>query len=461
MSSQRETWGSRLGFVLAAAGSAIGLGNLWKFPYITWANEGGAFVYVYALCILAVGMPIMIAEILIGRHTQRSPVGAVRQAFGTGWSWIGGLGVFTGFVLLSYYVIIAGWTLRYFVACVRWSLSGFDPAAASAEAFGLFAANGPQQVLLAGSFMAITIWIVSRGVSSGIERVAKILMPTLFAILVLLLLSALSMDGAREALGYIFRPDFARLEPAGALEALGHAFFTLSLGMGAMITYGSYLKRRDSIVSSAGIVVCLDTLIAFVATVIMFSVIFSVPGMREQVTKSTVGMLFLTLPQLFYTAVPLGKLLAPLFYVLVAFAALTSTISLLEVVTSYFIDERGMKRPRAALACGSAIMALAVLCGLSFGGWGAVSSFEVFSGKAGLFATLDHLVSNWLLPVGGFLITFGTGWLMTRERTEAELMDGKAPRWFHFGVWRIFIRYVAPLAVALILAAVLTGKDFS
>jgi|GEM_PF-2796893 len=322
---------------MAAAGSAIGLGNLWKFPYITWANEGGAFVLVYLICILAIGLPIMMAEILIGRMTQKSAYGAMREAVGARWAWVGGLGVFGGFVILSFYAVIAGWTLRYFFQCVSWSVNGFDPAAAGGEAFGGFVTNGGLQVVLAGLFMIATILVVRRGIGGGIERTARLLMPILFVILLVLLGSALTMKGAGEALAFIFQPDFSRLEPPGILEALGHAFFTLSLGMGAMITYGSYLRKEDSVVRSSGLVVLLDTAIALFATVIMFSVIFSVEGMSDQITKSTAGMLFITLPSLFYTQVPFGTILAPLFYLLVGFAALTSTISLLEVVVSYFI----------------------------------------------------------------------------------------------------------------------------
>ncbi|MDH3745068.1 MAG: sodium-dependent transporter, partial [Acidobacteriota bacterium] len=319
---------------------------------------------------------------------------------------------------------------------------------------------------LTAVFIAATMWVVSRGVGEGIEKVARILMPALFGILILLLVSALSMKGSKEALSFILNPDFGRLEPRGILEALGHSFFTLSLGMGAMITYGSYLRKRDSVVRSATIVVLLDTVIAIAATVIMFSVIFTVPEMKEQISKSTAGMLFITLPQLFYTAVPLGRLLAPLFYVLVGFAALTSTISLLEVVVSYFIDERKMSRGRATTLCGSVIFAISVLCGLSLGAWEKISNFSlIYAGsptaKVGLFSHLDHIASNWLLPVGGFFITFGAGWLMTRQATEGELVDETTPQWFHYGAWRLFIRYIAPLAVAAIIIAVITGKDFS
>ena len=468
MPQDRGHWSSRAGFILAAAGSAIGLGNLWKFPYITWANDGGAFVLVYLICIAMIGLPIMIAEILIGRRTQKSAVGAMGAAVGPAWSWVGGIGVFTGFVILGYYTVIAGWTLRYFWTCLRWSFGGFEAASASGDAFGAFASNGPLQILLAGLFMTATVMVVYNGIGKGIERVSRVLMPILFAIIIVLLIRALTLDGAGQALRFIFNPDFTKLKPLGALEAMGHSFFTLSLGMGAMITYGSYLSRKESVVRSSAVVVFLDTTIALFATMIMFSVIFSVPGMSDQIDKSTAAMLFISLPQLFYTAVPLGQLLAPLFYVLVAFAALTSTISLLEVVASYFIDQRGMSRRKATLMCGFGIFILSLLCGLSFGGWQALSGFNLLHGlgpqlasKTGLFDHLDYLASNWLLPVGGFFITLGTGWFMTRQATEAELVDETTPWWFHYGVWRFFIRYVAPLAVAAIIAAVISGKDFS
>ncbi len=462
----RDRWTSRLGFVLAAAGSAIGLGNLWKFPYITWDNNGGAFVLVYLLCILAVGLPIMIAEILVGRMTQKSPVGALREALGPAWSLVGGLGVFTGFVILSYYTVIAGWTLRYFVVCLGWSFNGFVSAESSSEVFGTFVSDGPLQTLLVILFMAATMAVVLKGVGGGIEKVARVLMPALFGILLLLLVSALSMKGAGQALRFIFVPDFSGFQPRGALEGLGQAFFSLSLGMGAMITYGSYLGPRESVVRSATLVVILDTMIAVLAAVIMFSVIFSVPGMQEQIGKSTVGMLFITLPQLFYTAVPFGVLLAPLFYVLVAFAALTSTISLLEVVCSYFIDERKYTRRKAVTVCGLGTLVGSILCALSFGSSQFLSSFSlVYRGaayaKRGLFEHMDYVASNWFLSVGGFFITLGVGWIMTRRTSEGELVDETTPRWFNYGAWRVLVRYVAPAAVAIIIAAVVSGKDFS
>jgi NSS family neurotransmitter:Na+ symporter len=461
MEQNRGHWSSRAGFILAATGSAIGLGNLWKFPYITWHNEGGAFVLVYLLCIIGVGLPIMMAEVLLGRKTQKSPVGAVRAVVGTRWSWVGGLGVCTGFVLLGYYTVIAGWTLRYIVKCTEWTFRGYEAGTSSGEAFGEFVATGSVQVALAGLFMLLTMSVNYAGVGAGIERVARVLMPILLGILALLVVSALTMKGAGEALAFIFAPNFAELPARGVLEALGHSFFTLSLGMGAMITYGSYMSRRQSVVRSSVAIVLLDTLIALLATVVMFSVIFSHPGIRGQVDELASGMLFITLPDLFYTVVPFGTVLAPLFYLLVAFAALTSTISMLEVIVSYFIDEHGWSRHKASVLCGAACFLLTTICALSFGGVGALSSFEIFTGKAGVFRTLDHTVSNWLLPIGGLLITMVVGWIMTREATHKELVDDTTPGYFRYDAWRLFIRYVAPAAVIAIIIAVIWGKDFS
>ena len=462
MSEQRGNWSSSAGFILAAAGSAIGLGNLWKFPFITWENNGGAFVLVYLVCIAAVGLPIMMAELLIGRKTQKSAVGALKEAVGPMWGLVGGWGVLCGFTLLSYYTVIAGWSLFYFAKTVGWTVSGFPAEIQTGDLFDAQVANTGLQLGLSLLFSIATVSVVYFGVQKGIERIARIFLPILFGILVLMLFSALGMSGSGEALAFIFRPSFGELEPASVLEALGHSFFTLSLGMGAMITYGSYIDRKQSIVKASAVIVVLDTVIALVATIIMFSVIFSVGGMAEQVGGSTVGMLFISLPQLFYTAVPFGAFLGPLFYVLVAFAALTSTISLLEVVTSYVIDEHGVDRHKATLACGGAVFVFTILAALSFSDVPFLSTMQVFGEKVGWFSTADHFVSNWMLPTGGLAITIAAGWFMTRRATESELVDGNEPSWFKYGAWHFFIRFVAPLAVgAIIIAVLFFGVDFS
>ena len=468
MSQRRDHWSSNAGLVLAATGSAIGLGNLWKFPFITWENNGGAFVLVYLICIAAVGLPIMMAELLIGRRSQKSAVGALKEAVASKWPggrWLGGLvgfwGVLAGFILLSYYTVIAGWSLFYFVKTVGWTFGGYPAGMSAGDLFGAQVSNAGLQLMLSLGFSVGTIAVVYFGVSKGIERIARLFLPILFGILLLMLFSALSMSGAGEALAHVFRPNFAELDREAVLEALGHSFFTLSLGMGAMITYGSYISRKLSVVKASGAIVALDTLIALVATVIMFSVIFSVAGMREQVSGSTVGMLFISLPELFYSEVPFGVVLGPLFYVLVALAALTSTISLLEVVSAYLIDQRGITRNKATVGAGAAIFVFTIFAALSFTGEGILSTMEIFKDKIGWFSTADHFVSNWMLPTGGFFVTLAAGWFMTREATRTELMDGSEPRWFHYGTWRFFIRWVAPVAVAAIIIAVIVGVDFS
>ncbi|HIF37863.1 MAG TPA: sodium-dependent transporter [Gemmatimonadetes bacterium] len=462
MKDRRENWSSNFGFILAATGSAIGLGNLWKFPFITWKNDGGAFVLIYLICIIAVGLPIMMAELLVGRKTQKSAVGALREAIGPAWGWVGTWGVMAGFVILSYYAVVAGWSLFYLFQTLNWSFFGFPTQANMGGLFAGLAANGLLQTTLSGTFMLLTVAVVFFGVHGGIERTARLCLPALFVIMLLLLFSALSMEGSGEALNFIFRPNFSELDTAAILEALGHAFFTLSLGMGTMIVYGSYVARERSLVNAAGSIVILDTVIALIATIIMFSVIFTVPGMPEQVDGSSVGMLFISLPQLFYEVVPFGVVLAPAFYLLVALAALTSTISLLEVVVSYFIDQRKMERSRATLLSGACIYIFTFLSGLSFGAFPWLSNFELFDGKAGFFATMDHFASNWALPLGGLLITLGVGWFMPSSDTEAELVGSGSPGWFSHKAWLFAVRFIAPAAVAAILIAVIFfGKDFS
>ena len=456
----RGNWSSNIGLVLAATGSAIGLGNLWKFPFITWENNGGAFVLVYLVCIAGVGLPIMLAELLIGRRSQKSVVGALREAAGPAWGVAGGWGVLCGFILLSYYTVIAGWSLFYFWKSAGWTLGGFPADLVAGDLFNEQVSTAGLQFILSLLFSATTIGIVYFGVQTGIERVARFSLPVLFGILVLLLVSTLGMSGSGQALRFIFVPRFAELEWEGVLEALGHAFFTLSVGMGTMITYGSYISRTHSIVKAAGAIVILDTLIALLATIIMFSVIFSVAGLSEQVSGSTVGMLFISLPELFYTEVPFGAVLAPLFYVLVALAALTSTISLLETVASYLIDERGLSRQRAAVTAGGAIFVFTIFAALSFGSTPILSTMTAF-GKQGWFSIADHIVSNWMLPIGGLGIAIAAGWFMTRNASRAELVDGNEPAWFRYDVWWYIIRFVVPAAIASIIIAVLFGTDFS
>jgi NSS family neurotransmitter:Na+ symporter len=461
VSEKRDQWASRIGFILAAAGSAVGLGNLWKFPYITWHNNGGAFVLVYLACVVAIGLPVMMAEILLGRRTQMSPVPAFQKLGSRGWGLVGFLGVLTGFVILGYYSVIAGWSIRSFIQCVGWSINGYQAPADTA--FTAFLSDGSTQLLLAFIFLVVTAFIVWRGVSSGIEKAAKFLMPVLLLILVYLVVRVMFLPGIGQTFHFLFRPNFSELPATGVLEALGHAFFTLSLGMGVMITYGSYMRKHGSVPRAAATVVFLDTAIALLACVIMYTIIFSVAGVAESVSSSTVGMLFVTLPRLFYTEMSGGTLLGPLFYVLVAFAALTSTISVLEVIVSFFIDKLGFKRSMATLIGTVAVSICTFLSALSLGAVGFLSDFEIFAGKGGVLSTLDHIAANYMLPVGGLFTTLFVGWFVSKRLSADELgmLNAAGNPTFSFKLWLFFIRIVAPLAILAVIIAVIYGKDFS
>jgi len=463
MEQQRAQWSGRLGFVLAAAGSAIGLGNLWKFPYITFENNGGAFVLVYLAAIAVVGVPIMVAEILLGRRSQKNAVGAFRvlaqgKPGGRVWQGVGFLGVLTGFVILSYYSVIAGWTLRYILMAVTGKLGALAHHPETLQTFfGEFLANPYQQILCHVLFMGATVGVVYFGVGRGIERAAKLLMPVLLSILVMLVVYSFFTPGFKQAVAFLFRPNFSELTTGGILEALGHSFFTLSLGMGAMLTYGSYMRKRDSIPRAALTICALDTLIALMACIIMFSVIFS---FDFEVTKSST-ILFTTIPVVFFQ-LPGGAIVSGLFYLLVAFAALSSTISLLEVVSSYAIDELGWQRRRATLTMGAAILVFGVLSAVSMGGNATLSNINLIGrpSTAGVFGTLDYLASNWFLPVGGLLIALFTGWILSRDESRAELEEGHGSLGWIYPVWRFLIRFAAPAAVGAIIVSVILGAEY-
>ncbi len=469
MTTQRDTWGSKFGFIMAAAGSAVGLGNLWKFPYITWENHGGAFVLVYLVAVLILGLPIMMAEIFVGRAAHLSGAPAYKKLGGKGWSKLGYLGAASGGIILSYYMVIAGWSLYSFQQCLGWSFSGYESP--SADAFGKFLSNGPLQIGLTLLFSVGSAAIVLRGVGRGIEKATKIMMPVLILIMLYLVGTAMFMPGRNEAFAMIFKADFARLPALGYLEAMGHSFFTLSLGLGAMVAYGSYMKKTDSITHSAIWVVALDTIFALLACIAMFTIIMSVPEVKAQVSQGhvgTVGMLFITLPQLFYTEMPGGAVLAPLFYVLVAFAALSSTLSLGEVVASIMIDRRGWGRKKAVLITSGVVFAGSVFAALSLGASETLSSptftgvpilGTIFGTKVGILSLLDHLAANWLLPLGGLGTTIFVGWFLKNDFILKELNIKNSNVVFNLWIW--CLRIVAPAAIIILIISVFSGKDFS
>jgi len=434
---QREHWASKFGFVLAAAGSAIGLGNIWRFPYKAGQYGGGAFVVAYIVSVFIIGVPVLIAEFIIGRSAQKSPVGAFKALRNSRfWPLVGWLGVLTGFVILSYYSVVGGWILKYlFVSCA----DSFQTGTAGARFEGFLASPG-QQVLWHGIFMCVCIYIVRGGISSGIEKWSKVLMPSLLVILFVLMVNSLTTPGAADGIRFLLKPDFSKLTRAGMLEALGHAFFSLSLGMGAMLTYGSYLDKDTNISSSSLEIVILNTFYALMAGLMIFPIVFT----YNVDPNAGPGLFFITLPEVF-GRMPGGQIVGFFFFVLVAFAAITSAISLLEVVVSFFIDELGWTRKKSDYILGGVIFLAGVPSAFSFNLW---SGFTLFGGK-NIFDLLDVLASNFMLPVGGFFIALFAGWILTHGEKEAEIK--RVENAFHFyDIWHVLIQYVTPIALIIV-----------
>ena len=400
--NRRGFWSSRLGFILAASGSAVGLGNVWKFPYIVGENGGGAFVLIYLVCIFVIGTPIMLAEFTLGRKTYLNPVGAVDQLRpNSPWTGIGYMGVLGGFLILSFYGVVGGWTYAYVVKSITGSVLAFPSPKEAGAFFGSFIGNTGEVLFYHALFMGTCIAIVLRGVHGGIEKACDILMPALVVILLLLMLRALTLDGAMEGVAFYLTPDFSKISGNVVLIALGQAFFSLSLGMGAMITYGSYLSEKENLTSCTLYVVMFDTLIALMVGMVIFPAVFA---MGFEPTEGP-GLVFSVLPTV-YASMPLGHGVAVIFFILLAIAAITSGISLLEVVVAYFIDQRGWGRKRAVLIVGLTIFALGIPSGLSFGVLADVKLLDMT-----FFDHIDNIASNYLLPLGGMLTAIFVGWV--------------------------------------------------
>jgi NSS family neurotransmitter:Na+ symporter len=391
----REQWGSRLGFILAASGSAVGLGNIWKFPHMAGENGGGAFTFVYLICILIVGLPIVIAEFVIGRKTQLSPVGAFETiAPKSNWKWVGMLGVASAFVILSFYGVVGGWTLKYTLISLT---GGFNELAGNPELSGKlftnFISGSLAPILWQVVFMAITIVVIIQGVKGGIEKWTKVMMPAILIILIMLMIRGLTLPNGMQAIDFLFKPKFDDLTASSIVLALGHSFFTLSLGMGTMITYGSYLRNDQNLLSSALWIIFLDTVIALMAGVAIFATVFAMganPG-------EGAGLIFVVLPTIF-PEIAGGAIWGTLFFFLLFMAALTSAISILEVITAYFIDEKGWSRQKATIIFGSVITGVGALCSLSMGTY----NITALAGMS-FFDVLDYLSSKYMLPIGGML----------------------------------------------------------
>ncbi|MDH5300340.1 MAG: sodium-dependent transporter [Gammaproteobacteria bacterium] len=442
MSESRQSihgeWSGRLAFILAATGSAVGLGNIWKFPYITGENGGGAFVLVYLLCVAAIGIPIMVAEIMLGRRGRSTPVNtmtrlAAEAGGSSAWKWLGWMGMLAGFLILSFYSVIGGWALAYVPALGSGAFAGQDAAFVGDQFASLL---GSPLTLLAWHtlFMVLTMAVVARGVRGGLEKAVYVLMPGLFVLMLILVGYAMSMGHFARAVEFLFTPDFSKITGTGILIAMGHSFFTLSLGMGAIMIYGSYLPKRVSIARTTFIIAIADTTVALLAGLAIFPIVFS-NGLEPGAGP---GLVFETLP-LAFAHMPGGTIVGTLFFVLLVFAAWTSSISLIEPAVTWLVEKRGMTRIKACLFLGMSAWLLGVGTVLSFNEWSEIKLF----GKT-FFDSLDFLTTNILLPLGGLLIAIFAGWVLPRQicRDELEMKEQLG-----FRIWLFLIRYVTPVAI--------------
>lgn len=436
----RGNWGSKVAFVFAAAGSAIGLGNIWRFPMAVGQNGGAIFVLAYILGVALIGFSVMLAELVIGRYSQRNAAGAFEYIKpGTLWKLIGYFGILTAVCILSYYAVIAGWSAGYLIKTAAGSFKADVTSELTEKIFADFSAD-PLQVLFYFLLMiGITTFIVSKGIKGGIEKWTKILMPILFILIVFLAVRALTLPGAEEGISFYLKPDFSKLSGKLVLFALGQAFFSLSLGMGIMVTYGSYISKSDNLVTSAGWVCFFDTLIAFLSGIIIFPTLFAIPGISPTAGP---GLVFKVLP-LIFSKIPGGLVFGILFFSLFSIAALTSTISLLEVPVAYFVDERSWPRKKAALLIGLVIVLLGIPSALSSEGMKFFTKID-FMGK------MDFIFGNISLALGALLICIFLGYVWGVKKAAREIYSGNP----HFGIkplWSFSIKFLSPAAILIIL----------
>lgn len=430
VTTKRGGFGGKLAAILAAAGSAIGLGNIWRFPYITSENGGGAFILIYLGCILLLGLPLLIAEFAVGHNSKCNPIDAYAK-LRKGWGWLGAMGIVSVFLIMGYYFVISGWTLNYTIASATDSIGsdfgGF---------FSSFTTATWRPLIYTYLFIIANHFIIVGGVQGGIEKASKVMMPLLFAILIVLAIYSLWLPEGREALTNVFTPDFSKVSGSTFLAAMGQAFFTLSVGMGAMLIYGSYFKDGTKIAGTAISVVSLDTLVALIAAVIIFSA-----GVENE---NGPQLAFVAMPKVFST-MPLGNIWATLFFLLLGLAALSSTISMHEAVTSYFVEKRGMSRNKGAIIVTVATILLATAASLSLGDW---SDFKIAG--MNIFSLLDNFTAIVMLPLLGILTAIFVGWLWKKEDMKAELTAQGGVDKATYPVIRFLLRYVCPVLVSVV-----------
>ena len=437
MEQNRGTWSSRFGFLMAAVGSAVGLGNLWKFPYLAGQNGGGAFVLVYILLVVLLGFTLMLAEMTIGRHANSDAFGSYNK-IKKGWGFVGGIGILAGFLILSYYSVVGGWVIKYIVA----SFTGVG--ADKSGYFSNFISSPVEPIVYHLIFMGLTAVIVIRGISGGIEKASKLLMPALFILLVVIVLRAVTLDGAMEGIKYFVKPDFTKITLKVVIAALGQVFFSLSLGMGIMVTYGSYLSKDEDLEKDAFIIPSLDSLVAIMAGFAILPAVFAFgfqPGEGP-------GLMFITLPAVF-EEMPLGVIFSALFFLLVFFAALSSSISLMEVTVAFGIDQFKWSRKFAVIFFTSLMFIIGIGASLSMGAWSGFLIPWIDGNSYGIFDFLDVVTSYYLLPLGGLLGAIFIGFVWGVPNAIKEIKKGSKFRTEK--LWHVLIKFVVPVLVFLIL----------
>lgn len=444
VSNHRGSFGSRIGVVLASAGSAVGLGNIWRFPTEVGNNGGAAFILVYLGFVLFLALPVMVCEFLMGRSSRSNTVGAWRRlAPGSPMVVAGYMGVLAGVLILSFYSVVAAWALDYTCLSLADRLGGGQDYGA---VFQAFVSHPWKPVVLVAVFLGLTHWIVVRGVERGIERYSKLMMPVLLMIIVALAIYSWSMPGAEAGLEFLLRPDFGKVTPSVALSAMGQALFSLSVGIGCLTTYASYFRRETPLMSSALSVCLIDTLVAVLSGFIIFPAVFSVQGVSVDAGP---GLVFITLPYVFdaaFEGMPvLGYVFSGLFYILLMLAALTSSISMHEIATAFLTDNYRLGRRRAARIVTAVCLVLGTACSLSFGPWRDYTLLGM-----GVFEWFDYVTAKFCMPLGALLISIFVGWMMPQQEVEAQLTNWGALPVRLYGVFRFLARWVAPLGVAIV-----------
>ncbi len=452
--SSKENFSGSMGVILAAVGSAIGLGNIWKFPYMTGVHGGSAFVVIYVICIAFIGLPLLLGAFVIGRNAGKDPIGAYKKiAPKTCWFLNGWLGVIIGFIIITFYSVVAGWAMYYAYLSLTGALTTLGPEQIGA-AFGKFSSNVWKPVFWQVLFMLATGYIVLRGVKDGIEKYSRLLMPLLFVLLIVLDIRAVTLKGAGAGLAFLFEPDFSKLSFTAVLSALGHSFFTLSVGAGTMITYGSYIKKENHLMPIVTNIVITDTLIAILAGIAIFPAVFAF-GVEP---SSGPGLVFVTLPNIF-NLMPMGQLFSFIFFVLLSLAALTSSISMIEPSIAYMVAERNWSRSRATIV----ICFVATIIGAFLSqGNGILNALKLpffFEGKVQNMDVFSWVITltDQLMPICGFFIAIFVGWYMDRKLVQLELSsDGKYRTWY-FPLFRFAIKFTAPAAILLVFLAGVFG----